>query len=290
MLNAKEVEPMVWPSLEEAKDLIRGFLALPDFERIKNETTLESHLKEKIRKVKEKLMKMREKKKEYMVDQLMVQINHGRKIDDPNLHEIHGLLSFSKDKIIQFKNRLGITQYPPIRDPPVNPFDAESNSVRTNTNDVFMIGGGQDDERAGNTYEASKRINIGNALRDNQSHYLMDQWVFASSEPLSAQVDQTIKVKMGSDDENPYPIRHLSYQRSTMGGTNLIGPPMPTFYGSVASVSQLLQHNNMNNNPTLTMSQPRQYAFEERLIINDEDTQFHLSTNTISSSSGLRQE
>ncbi|VVB02000.1 unnamed protein product [Arabis nemorensis] len=160
VLSPKENEPMVWRSVEEAQDLVRDFFALQEFERINNETSLESYLMEKTRKVEEKLMKIREKKKEYTVDQLMVQLNHGRKIGDLNLREIYGLLSFSKEKITRFMNRLGFTQYLPIHDPPVNLFDAETKDLITTTNDVFMIEGGQDDERSGNTYEASKKINI----------------------------------------------------------------------------------------------------------------------------------
>ncbi|VVB02001.1 unnamed protein product [Arabis nemorensis] len=166
---------MVWPSVEETQDLVRDFFALQEFERIKNKTSLESYLMKKTRKVEEKLMKIREKKKEYTFDQFMVLLNHGR-----------------------------FTQYLPIHDPPVNMFDAETKDLITTINDVFMIRDGQDDERSGNTYDASKRISICNVIRDNQSHYLMDQWVFASSEPLSLQIDHTIEMGKGSYNENPY--------------------------------------------------------------------------------------
>lgn len=48
------------------------------------------------------------------------------------------------------------------------------------------------------------------------------------------------------------------------------------------------EQNKVNNNSTVSMNQPRQYSFEEPS--NNGDSLFHMSSKTISTNNGLRQE
>ncbi|ESQ48861.1 hypothetical protein EUTSA_v10022157mg [Eutrema salsugineum] len=306
LFSPDEVEPMVWPSVAAARDLLDEFSALPDVVKKKKETSLESYLKEKTRKIHEKLKKSHKKNTEYVINQLMMQLRRGREIADLDLSEIYGLLSFSKDKIMHFRKRLNLVQRPPLREPPMYPFEAQSEELRTTANDIFTIRGGQYNEGAMNIDEAAKRISIG-TVRENQSHYLMDQWIFPSSEPPIPQGHQQIGMGVASYNANPVTTRcYLAYQgSSSIRNPNLemepIGPPATTFHGLVGSVSQPLQLNhNMNNNPIMAMSQPRQYPFdsmsrqlgvkEEGSNINNGDSQFHWSSNTMTTNDGLHQE
>ncbi|KAL1204712.1 Agamous-like MADS-box protein AGL80 [Cardamine amara subsp. amara] len=276
MFSPNEAEPMVWPSVEVARDLLRYFFALPEFERKKKETNLQSYLKEKTMKVQDQLRRSQKKIMEYLADQLMVQLQHGGRIDDLSMSEIYALLSYSKAKIMVFRKRLNFMQDPPLRDPPVPAFELEFEEFRIITNGIFEEGS-QNDERARKTDGAGRWINF-DTLSDNQSHYLLDQWVFASEPP--------------------------TYQGSSSNGNpNLemepIGPQGIIFHDLVGSVSQPLQPYGMEDNSIMARSQPMQYHIDfmshdlgvqgEGSNINNGDSQFHRSI-TISTNNGLREE
>jgi len=182
MFSPHEVEPMVWPSFEKARDLLDGFFALPDIKKKKKQMSLEMYLKEKTKKVHEQFMKTQRKHMDHVTDQLMVELHRGRRLDDLDLSEINALISFSRENIILLRKELEFVQHSPLGDPRVPPFEAQFEELTTIANDVF-VRGGQVDERAWKNYEATKRVSIGNALRGNQSHYLVDKWLFASPKP-----------------------------------------------------------------------------------------------------------
>lgn len=308
IFSPNEAEPTVWPSAEAARDLLDDFFALPEIEKKKKEMTLESYLKEKTGKVQEQWRKSHTKNTEHVINQLMMQLHHGRAFVDLNLNEIHKLLSFSKDKIMLLRKRLDSVEHLPLRDPPVHPFEAQSKEYpKITKNNVFVIGGSQDD-RLGKNDEAMQRVNIGSLLRDNQSHYLMDKWFPASTDDrLNSRIHQRATI----EDPNPrsylpYQGSYLPYQGSSSNGNpnwemEPIGPPVMTFSDLLVSVSQpLQQHHNMSNNPIMDISQPRQYPFdfmnrglgmkEEGSNINNGDPQFHCRSNTVTTNDGLRQE
>ncbi|CAN8255266.1 unnamed protein product [Cochlearia groenlandica] len=45
--SPNDPEPLVWPSVDVARDLLDDFFSLPEVEKKKKETTLESYIKEK---------------------------------------------------------------------------------------------------------------------------------------------------------------------------------------------------------------------------------------------------
>ncbi|XP_010445462.1 PREDICTED: agamous-like MADS-box protein AGL92 [Camelina sativa] len=142
-----EAEPVVWPSAERARGLVNDFFALPKFVQKKKETDVESFLKEKTNAVRKQLMKSSKKTKEYVTDELMLRLQHGRGIEDLNLSEIYALLSYSKEKIILCRKNSDFMQFSPLRDPPVLPFEVQAKQLTITTND-FFVGGGQDDDKA----------------------------------------------------------------------------------------------------------------------------------------------
>ncbi|KAG2305832.1 hypothetical protein Bca52824_025580 [Brassica carinata] len=123
-LVKKEAEPMVWPSAEAARNLLKEFNALRDFAKKKNETTLESYLKEKTSKVHENLRKtQKENMERKTIDQLKAQLSSFRRrnLDDLDVKEIYSLISFSKDAIMHL--RRSVSPYP---------FDFMSHEERSN--------------------------------------------------------------------------------------------------------------------------------------------------------------
>ncbi|XP_019096769.1 PREDICTED: floral homeotic protein PMADS 1-like [Camelina sativa] len=270
MFSPEEDYPMVWPSLKQVRDLLDDFFALPEIEKKKKETSLQSYLKEKTKKVHEQLMKTHKKNQNYAIDQMMLQLHRGRSIADLDLNEIYALISFSKDNVMLHRKKLHFVQHSPLRDPPDPLFERKFEEFETTTNGVFARGR-QEDERAWNTNEAMKEININAAIPGNQqSCYLIDQW--------------------------------FPFQGNNINGLEMepIGAPVISFHGLVGSVSQPLQHHNTNNNPTMAMSQPNQCPFDfmnpefgvkdKGSIVNNGDSQFQRRSNTIEISNDIRRE
>ncbi|KAG7544109.1 Transcription factor MADS-box [Arabidopsis thaliana x Arabidopsis arenosa] len=166
IFSPNKVEPMVWPSIEATHGLLGDFFALPKLVQKKKESSVESYLKEKTQKIHEQLMKSNKKKEDYVIDELLMQLQNNRRIVDLNLSEIYALLSFSRDTIILCRKKLDFMQFTPLRDPPVFPFEIQVEKFKTITNDISV---GQDNERAGETDEATRRINVD--IFKEQQHY-----------------------------------------------------------------------------------------------------------------------
>ncbi|KAG2305831.1 hypothetical protein Bca52824_025579 [Brassica carinata] len=188
-MTKKEAEPMVWPSAEAARNLLKEFNALRDFAKKKNETTLESYLKEKTSKVHENLRKtQKENMERKTIDQLKAQLS-----------------SFRRRSV----------QHCPLSDPPVYPFEEQVKEFSTTT------GGGQEYERARKTFEEVNMASIG-ASKEKQSYYLMDEWIFPCMNPPSPQTHQQIMMNMASYNNNTLDPRchqsYLPYQGSSSNG------------------------------------------------------------------------
>ncbi|KAL1188158.1 Agamous-like MADS-box protein AGL80 [Cardamine amara subsp. amara] len=181
MFSPNEAEPMVWPSVESARLLLDEFFAIPDFKRRKKETNLQEYLQEKTKKVQEILIRTQKEIMEYLTDQLMVQLQHGRRISDLNMCEVYTLLSYSKVQIMLYRKRLEFMQHPPLLDLPLPLFEDQSGELKEIINDIFA-GGSQNDERAEKSDEPVIRVNFDD-LRGDKSYYIFDQWVFASEPP-----------------------------------------------------------------------------------------------------------
>ncbi|CAL9222189.1 unnamed protein product [Arabidopsis halleri] len=271
MFSPYEVEPLVWPSVEKARDVLDGFFALPEIEKKKKETSLESYLKEKTKKVHEKMMKTHKKNMNYAIAQLMVQLHHGRKIHDLNLSEIYALISFSKDNIIRYRKELDFVQYPSLRDPPVPPFEVQFEEFMTTTNDVF-VRKGQEDERVWKTDEVGKRISIGTAVKGNQTYYLLDKWVFPSSESPNPRTHHQIEMDVVSHkkNSNDIPNQGKSINKNPTLETVPVGASMITFNGLVGTRELGVK--------------------EEGSIVNNGDLQFHRRSNTTTINDRIRKE
>lgn len=240
MFSPKEAEPMVWPSAEAARNLLKDFDALPAFTKKKNETSLESYLKEKTWKVHESLRKTQKENMECMMDQLKVQLSSFPKLDDLDVKEIYSLISFSKDAIMHLRKKVGSVQHCPLRDPPVYPFEEQVKEFRTTT------GGGQEYERARKTYEEVNMASIG-ASKEKQTYYLMDEWIFPSLKQPSPQTHQQIMMNMASYNNNNtldpgcYQTYHPYQGSSSNGDHNMEMAPafppalaFPDFLGPVS--------------------------------------------------------
>ncbi|EOA32144.1 hypothetical protein CARUB_v10015395mg [Capsella rubella] len=231
MFNPNEVEPMVWPSVEKTRGILDGFFSLPEIEKKKKEMNIESYLKEKTKKVHELFLKTHKKHMGYIIDQLMVQLHRGRRIDDLNMSEIYNLLSFLKDNIILRRNELKFVQYPPLHEPPMLPLEAQLEDLRSTRNNVF-VSGGMVEERAWKTNEETERISIGNVVKGNQSQYLIDKWVFPSPLTPKPRNNQLIEMGMVSYNQNP---NHALYQGNNTiainNGTCQESPPNGTIVG-----------------------------------------------------------
>ncbi|XP_010474003.1 PREDICTED: MADS-box transcription factor 21-like [Camelina sativa] len=289
IFSPNEAVPMVWPSVEMARGILDDFFALPKFVQKQKETGVKSILEEKMKTVHEQIMKSNEKK-EYVVDELMMRLQHGRGIDDLNLSEIHALLSFSKDKIILYRKKLNFMQFSTLRDPPVLPFEVQAEQLKITTNDAFE-GSGQDDDKKRKTDEEPRIFNI-DTFRENKSYYLIDRW-FLDPKPLEHVIYQQMR------NDNPNFVSYFPYQGSGSNGNaslemEPVSPQVMTFHGLVGSASQPLQYCNMTNNAIMAMNQPidlMSRALERQDEGNNiNNSEFYMTNNTATTNNDVRQE
>ncbi|KAK8632933.1 hypothetical protein V6N13_073312 [Hibiscus sabdariffa] len=106
MYNPGEQEPMTWPSLDEAKELIKKFYFVLELERSKRTMTMEIYMTEKLSKVQNDLTKLNMKNKEAGVGQYMLQIHHGKMMDDFNAHELEALIWFRETRRTILRKRV----------------------------------------------------------------------------------------------------------------------------------------------------------------------------------------
>lgn len=137
IFSPNEAEPVVWPSAEKTHGLLDEFFSFPKFKQNKKQTSVESYLNDKTKKIHEELMKIDKQKKEYVTNELMIQLQSGRRIGDLTLSEIYTLISFLKDNIICCRKKLDSMQFTPLRDPPLFPFEVQVEAIKTTTNDIF---------------------------------------------------------------------------------------------------------------------------------------------------------
>ncbi|EOA28593.1 hypothetical protein CARUB_v10024813mg [Capsella rubella] len=254
IFSPNEVGPVVWPSVEKARGLLDDFFALPELAQKNKETSIESFLKEKTKTVHKKLMESDKKNKEYVIDELMMHLQNGRAISDLNLSEIYALLSFSKEKIIHFRNELGFMQFSPLRDPPMLPFEVQVEQLMIPTkHDVVAT------------------------TRETKNHYLIDQWVLDPKplEPLGYQRSYC-PYKGSSSNGNP----NLEME--------LFCPEVMSFFGLGESTAQPLQHHNMNDNPIMDMNQREQYSFD--FMSHEMEIQEEGNNNATMTNDDVRQE
>ncbi|KAL4325008.1 hypothetical protein GQ457_11G031670 [Hibiscus cannabinus] len=94
MYSPGEQEPMAWPSLDEAEELIKKFHFIPEHERSKKTMTMEMYMAEQLSKVHSDLEKLNKKNKEAEARQFMLQMHHGKMLDDFYVHELEELIWF----------------------------------------------------------------------------------------------------------------------------------------------------------------------------------------------------
>ncbi|KAL4302134.1 hypothetical protein GQ457_10G012800 [Hibiscus cannabinus] len=106
MYSPGEQEPMTWPSPDETKELIKKFYFVPELERSKRTMTMEMYMTEKLSKVQNDLTKLNMKNKEAEVGQYMLQIHHGKIMEDFNVHELEALIWFGETKRTILRKRV----------------------------------------------------------------------------------------------------------------------------------------------------------------------------------------
>ncbi|KAK8632929.1 hypothetical protein V6N13_073308 [Hibiscus sabdariffa] len=106
MYSPGEQEPMTWPSPDEAKELIKKFYFVPELECSKRTMTMEMYMTEKLSKVLNDLTKLNMKNKEAEVGQYMLQIQHGKMIDDFNVHKLEALIWFGETRRTVLRKRV----------------------------------------------------------------------------------------------------------------------------------------------------------------------------------------
>ncbi|KAK8698047.1 hypothetical protein V6N13_114179 [Hibiscus sabdariffa] len=96
----------MWPSPDETKELIRKFYFVQELERSKRTMTMEMYMTEKLSKVQNDLTKLNMKNKESEVGQYMIQIHHGKMMDDFNVHELEALIWFGETRRTILRKRV----------------------------------------------------------------------------------------------------------------------------------------------------------------------------------------
>ncbi|KAK8679978.1 hypothetical protein V6N13_108933 [Hibiscus sabdariffa] len=106
MYSSGEQEPMTWPSPDEVKELIRKFHFISEIERSKKTMTMETYMAEKLSKVHNDLEKLNIKNKEAEARQFMLQMHHGKMLDEFNVHELEELIWFVETRRTTIKKRV----------------------------------------------------------------------------------------------------------------------------------------------------------------------------------------
>ncbi|KAK8698711.1 hypothetical protein V6N13_114820 [Hibiscus sabdariffa] len=96
MYSPGEQDPMTWPSPDETKELLKKFYFVLELERSKRTMTVETYMTKKLSRVRNYLTKLNMKNKEAKVGQYMLQIHHGKMMDDFNVHELEALIWFGE--------------------------------------------------------------------------------------------------------------------------------------------------------------------------------------------------
>ncbi|MBA0841205.1 hypothetical protein Goarm_003708 [Gossypium armourianum] len=107
-----EQEPVVWPSQEEARRLIKKFYQVPEIERIKKMMNLETYIKEKVFMLQDQLKKMNRKNMKVEVRQLMLQIEQGKMVDEFNVNELDCLIWYMET--MRIATRKHTEDYQPV--------------------------------------------------------------------------------------------------------------------------------------------------------------------------------
>ncbi|KAK8679980.1 hypothetical protein V6N13_108935 [Hibiscus sabdariffa] len=107
MYSPREEEAMAWPSLDETKELIRKFHFISELQFSKKTMTVETYMEKKLSKVHNDLEKLNIKNKEAEAREFMLQMHHGKMLDDFNVHELEELIWFGETRRTTIRKRVG---------------------------------------------------------------------------------------------------------------------------------------------------------------------------------------
>ncbi|KAL4303783.1 hypothetical protein GQ457_10G018980 [Hibiscus cannabinus] len=220
-----EQEPMTWPSPDETKELIKKFYFVPELERSKRTMTMEMYMTEKLSKVQYDLTKLNMKNKEAEVGQCMLQIHHGKMMDDFNVHDLEGLIWFGETRRTILKKRVEF--YKQVSYPLAGPSEGDvplQPLPQGPTPPYYDIGGVNAD------IGDRERVTVASLDWDNWFHNLMNPNEFRSGGSNSS-----VRSYMSLTHYNPY----------ARSGSSSVAPhvePPGSSTGDISSVAtQLVQ-------------------------------------------------
>ncbi|XP_023637685.1 agamous-like MADS-box protein AGL86 [Capsella rubella] len=111
VFDREEDQVVVWPSTPEAKSLINNYYSLAKHERNKKAADPESFIQANIQKLEKKMADTRDAIEEFEMDNLMSELNHGRKLVDLSRTEIDKLLSYTGKRIMSFRRKMGSMEH-----------------------------------------------------------------------------------------------------------------------------------------------------------------------------------
>ncbi|KAL4301710.1 hypothetical protein GQ457_10G019020 [Hibiscus cannabinus] len=220
-----EQEPMTWPSPNETKELIKKFYFVPELERSKRTMTMEMYMTEKLSKVQYDLTKLNMKNKEAEVGQYMLQIHHGKMMDDFNVHELEGLIWFGETRRIILRKRVEF--YKQVSYPLAGPSEGDvplQQLPQGPTTPYYDIGG------ANAGIGDRERVTVASLDWDNWFHNLMNPNEFRSGDSNSS-----VRSYMSLTHYNPY---------ARSGSSSVaphVEPPGSLTGGSSSVAAQLVQ-------------------------------------------------
>lgn len=115
--SPNESEPVVWPSHAEVQQQLKEYWKMPEIDRLKKMVNQEIYLKEKITKAKEQLKKLQRRNNEVEMGHLLRQIAQGKRIDEFNNGELHGLIWLVEEKMGEIQKRMEFFHKLPNGDP-----------------------------------------------------------------------------------------------------------------------------------------------------------------------------
>lgn len=94
-----EAQPVVWPSEEQARQMLENFRALPEMEQTKKMLNQEDFLKQRAKKLQDQWQKTEREARELEMTALTYQVIDGRRLDDVGVNDTTGLVFFVEGRM-----------------------------------------------------------------------------------------------------------------------------------------------------------------------------------------------
>ncbi|XP_009593028.1 uncharacterized protein LOC107824247 [Nicotiana tabacum] len=105
IFNQGEIQPIAYPSITQAKDILMSYLSFSEAERLKKLVKHETYLLEKVNEQEEKISKIEKLNEGKEMDILFNQLVEGKNTNELDARQLKGLLKLSAAKMAKLNER-----------------------------------------------------------------------------------------------------------------------------------------------------------------------------------------